>query len=217
VINPATPDTTFEAFWAELSALNPTLSPYIWTPEVPKPVTWIGKFYGSAFSVSAITESSVTIDSPDIHGLVEIPRRSFEVIYADWRQYRYESLAASNSQETLHVISIIEYVVQTWVRCEERTKLIELARTTALPDGIFWVVRYNGHGRTLGPSPVGEPVSLKEVFPDHSPAVLSVLESAARKLFNTSATSIEKLAVEHPGFGMAVYLSVVNRTHWADR
>jgi hypothetical protein len=217
VINPATPDKPFEAFWAELSALNPTLSPYIWTPSIPKPVTRIGKFYGRAFTVSAITESSVTIDSPDIHGVVEIPRRSFEVIYADWRQYRYESLAGTNSQETLHVISIIEHVVQTWVRREERTKLIELARTTALPDGIFWVVRYNGHGRILGPSPVGEPVSLKEVFPDHSPAVLSELESAATKLFNTRATSIEKLAAEYPGFDKAVYQSVVARTQWADR
>lgn len=217
MINPAAPDKTFEAFWAELSALSPTLSPYIWTPAFPKPVTRIGKFYGKAFTVSAITENSVTIDSPDIHGVVEIPRKSFEIIYADWHQYRYEGLASTNSQETLHVVSIIEHVVQTWVRREERTKLIELARTAELPDGIFFVVSYNGHGRILGPSPVGEPVSLKEIFPDHSPAVLSELEMAATKLFNTRATSIEKLAAEHPGFDMAVYRSVVARTQWADR
>ncbi|KJV07118.1 hypothetical protein [Methylocucumis oryzae] len=217
VVNPAAPDKTFEAFWAELSALNPAFSPYIWTPAVSKPVTRIGKFYGRAFTVSAITESSVTIDSPDIHGIVEVPRESFEVIYADWRQYRYESLANTNSQETLHVISIIEHVVQTWVRREERTKLIELARTAELLDGIFLVVSYNGHGRIIGPSPVGEPVLLKEVFSDHTPAVLSELELAATKLFNTRATSIEKLAAEHPGFDKAAYRSVVARTQWADR
>ena len=217
MINLAAPGKTFEAFWAELSTFNPTLSPYVWTPEIPKSVARIGKFYGSAFTVSVVTESSVTIDSPDIRGQMEIPRESFMIIYADWHQYMYENLASTNPQETLHVISIINHIVQTWVRRDERTKLIESARMAELPDGVYWVINYNRHSRYIGPSPVGEPVTLREVFPEHSPASLSELEFAAASLFDTRARSIEKLAAEYPGFSYNVYRSVVGRTQWEDR
>ena len=126
MINPAAPGKTFEFFWAELSTIL-------------RPGSQVGKFYGKAFTISAITILSVEIDSPDVGGVVELPKDAFRAIYADWRNYRYEKLAHTNPQETLHVISITEHVIQTWVRHENRMKLIELARADDLRDGVFRV------------------------------------------------------------------------------
>jgi hypothetical protein len=199
VINPAAPGKSFEMLWAELSAIF-------------LPGCKVAKYYGKAFVVSAATEVSVTIDSPDVGGEVEIPREEFRKIYADWRNYAYEALSHTNSQETLHVVSIISHVVQTWVRREERAKILESARTAKLRDGVFWVVHYNKHGRHLGPRPSGNPLLLSEVFPTQSPSLLSDLEIAAVNLINARGTSVESLLVdEHDGFAPEVYRSVASR------
>lgn len=180
-------------------------------------------FYGRAFTISLIAESSVTIESPDIQGAVEIPRESFKAIYADWRHYRYESLSSSNSQETLRVISIIGHVVQTWVRREERVELMTIARKAGIPDGVFWIINYNRHGRIIGPQPAGEPVLVREVFPDEQGPHLSELELAASGLHESANAlselicskadldAVGMLAAKYPGFSKDVYGSVVYR------
>ena len=121
-INPAEPAQPFDAFWGgEL-------------PVVAPPSKVIGKYYGKAFTIKAITESLVTIASPDVGGLVDIPKRTFEIVYTDWRNYRYENLSLKNSQNILHVVSIIDYIIQTWVRREGKVEQIEKARKAEIPD-----------------------------------------------------------------------------------
>lgn len=204
MINPAAPGKSFEILWAEISAILLSGSQ-------------VGKFHGKAFRVSAVTDNLVRIDSPDVGGEVDLPREAFKTIYADWRYYRYEKLekpSHTNSQETLHILSLIEHIVQTWVRRESRIKTLESARTAKLRDGVFWVVDYNRHGRHSGPRPSGEPLSLGEVFPTQDPSLLSELESVANKLFNARGTSARNLEVEYPDFAPEVYRSVVARNQF---
>lgn len=203
MINPAAPEKTFETLWAELSAIL-------------LPGCKVAKYYGKAFVVSAVTKGSVRIDSPDVGGEVEISREAFRTTYADWRNYRYEALSHTNTQETLHVVSLIDHIVQTWVRREERAKTLESARTAKLCDGVFWVVNYNRHGRHWGPRPSGETLSLSEVFPTQVPSLLSELELAAIQLFDARGTSVESLEAEYQGFGPEVYRSVVARNQFSE-
>lgn len=204
MINPAAPGKAFEILWAEISSI--LLSG-----------CQVGKFHGKAFRVSAVTDNFVRIDSPDVGGEVDLPREAFETMYADWRNCRYETLETlsnTNSQEFLHIVSLIEHIVQTWVRRESRTKILESARAAKLRDGVFWVVNYNKHGRHWGPRPSGEPISLGEVFPTQEPPLLSELESVANKLLNARDTSAENLEVEYPGFAPEVYRSVAARNRF---
>ena len=173
-IDAAAPGLPFGAIWSEL-------------PEVLPPGSVVGKFYGRAFTIKAITEAKVTIDSPDVGGLVDIPRHDFEAVYAKWHKYRYENLSHKNSQNILHAISIINHIVQTWVRREERVKQIESARKHGIPNGVFWIVNYNKHSRIIGPSPSGEPVLLSEVFPDQPISLLSQLELIASNLHGSAS------------------------------
>jgi hypothetical protein len=204
MIDSAAPGKSFDILWAELSAI--LLSG-----------RKVGKYYGRAFVVSAVTEGAVRIDSPDAGGEVEIPREVFSTVYADWRYYRYEALSHTNTQETLHVVSLINHVVMTWVRREERSKILESARAAAkLRDAVFWIVHYNEHSRHVGPRPSGEPLTLSEVFPMQAPSLLSELELAAIKLFNAGGTCVETLEVEHQGFAPEVYWSVIARNQLSE-
>jgi hypothetical protein len=208
--NAAAPDRPFEVLWSDLAVVLP-------------PGTVVSKYYGRALSIRTISGSKVTIDSPDAGGVVDVPKCNFEAVYADWRNYRYERLSGANSQDELHVISIIDHVVQTWVRRDQRVELIERARKAGVPDGIFWVVNYNRDSRFIGPRPVGEPVLVSEVFPEEPMPRLSELESAATSLYEAaselsrvvySKSNVDAVGVlsdKHPGFGRDVYGSVVGR------
>ena len=78
MINPSEPGKTFEIFWTELSVIL-------------RPGNRVGKLYGKSFTISAVTELSVAIDSPDVGGVVELPLDAFKTIYADWRSYSLNS------------------------------------------------------------------------------------------------------------------------------
>jgi hypothetical protein len=209
-IDPASPGKSFEELWSEL-------------PTAAAPGRQIATFYGNPVTIKAITESRVTIEPSDMSQSVGLPRQAFESVYSEWRKWRYESLSHHMSQELLLVISIIDHVVQTWVRREDEARTIEQARACALPDGVFWILNYNKHSRFIGPRPHGNPISLSDVFPDQSHSTLDKLEAAASRVYESegwvsalinSSKEVDArdlLAAKHPGFGKGVYDSVVLR------
>ena len=211
--NPFAPGRPFDDLWYDLLWEGPTGSVF-------------GTPYGKSFTMRSITESNVTIDLPNSGGLVDIPKLTLEMVYADWRGYRYERLSPNNSQDILYAVSLIDYVVRTWERHEETRALIERARKAGMPDGVFWVVNYNRYSRHIGPRPSGDDVSLSEVFPDELAARLLELESAASSLHEAageiaelvysrkSYDAVGTLTARYPGFSKAAYDSVVFRAFY---
>lgn len=204
MIDPSAPGISFESLWAELPAIQSSGAVF-------------GKFHGRPFSISAVADDSVLIDSEDIGGAFEIPRPTLLWVYSNWKKYRYEELSRDNSQLTLHAVSLIDYVVQTWVRRENRERVIELARSLKLCDGVFRVVSYNERGRHIGPGPSGELISLEDVFPDEQPSAISSLESSALRLFGDPSMSQGDLACRYPGYSAEIYGAVVMKNQISNR
>jgi hypothetical protein len=203
VIDAAASDKSFEALWDEIKRLQQS-------------GRVLGSFYGSTFSVSAVTPGSVCLDSHGI-GLIEISRLALSWTYANWQIYRYQTLSPQNAQVTLYTVSLINHVVNIWVRREARDELVRLARASQPCDAAFWVVHYNAWGRYVGPKPVGESITLAEVFPDELPTVLSALESNATRLFHEVCTTAGDLWRKYPGYSPDVYQCVVGRNQICNR
>jgi hypothetical protein len=203
VIDAAAPAKSFEALWAELLPLQQ--SGHV-----------LGSFYGRTFSISAIADGSVWIDSHGI-GLIEVPRSVLSWTYANWRRYRYQELSAQNSQLTLYAVSLIDHVVNIWVRREQRDELVKRARASQHCDAAFWVVHYNASGRYVGPKPVGETIALAEVLPDELPTVLSTLESNAGRLYHEVCTNLGDLWRKYPGYSPDVYECVAGKNQMSNR
>jgi len=211
-INTAEPNISFENFWSEL-------------PIILRPGKVVGKYYGKSLTIKDVNSLRVTIDSPDSGGTVDIQQNSFQGVYKDWRNYRYEKLSSSNTHDVLDIISIIDHVLQTWVRHEKQIELIEKARHAGVFDGVFWLVNYNNHGRLVGPSPVGEKMSLVDVFPDENQKTLKDVELLASSLYRSanelSAKYYDKdfeprewLAKMFPQFSQDVHSSVMHRANY---
>jgi hypothetical protein len=203
MIDPAAPDKPFEALWDELLPLQQS-------------GRVLGMFHGSTFSIAAVVDSFVRIDSHGI-GLLDIPRSALSWTYAHWSKYRYQELSNQNSEMTLYAVSLIDHVVNIWVRREQRDELVKLARASKHCDAVFWVVHYNERGRYVGPKPVGEEVGLAEVFPDELPTILSSLESNARRLLGEFSMSQGDLAYRYPGYSAEIYDAVVMKNQISSR
>jgi len=215
-IDAANPGRSFEALWNELEFVVPAGS-------------CVSKFHGMAFTIMEITDSKVILESPGENGARTISRSAFEIVYSDWRNYRYENLSPDNSEEILNIISIISKIVQTWVRRAQRDELIEKVRKTRMPDAMFWLVEYNLKSRSMGPRPAGEPIQIDEAFPGQSMPELLKIEEMAIKLFNAynqiaklirteeSPDAHGALGAKYPGFSKDVYGSVVFHAMWVSR
>ena len=203
MIDPAAPGKSFDALWAEL-------------PAIQKSGAALGKFHGRPFSISGVEDDYFVVDSVNI-GTFEISRITLAWIYSNWTKYRYEELSPGNSQLTLYAVSLIEHVVQTWARHEDRERLVALARSSSLCDGVFWVVCYNERGRHVGPRPSGEPIALEEVFPSEPLSVIFSLEKDASLLFFESSVSQGYLASRYPGYSAEIYGSVVAKNQMDNR
>lgn len=170
---------TFEAFWSDLQRIF-------------QPGKIIGKYYGKSITFKALELSSITIESQDSGGLVKIDKASFKDIYNNWQTYRYEKLSSSNTQLILDIISITDYVIQTWVRRKERHEIINRAKEAGMHDGVFWLLNYNFHTRMIGPSPNGEIIPVLEVFSEEDPKKIKEIESAALSLLESANMICEK-------------------------
>lgn len=211
-INPAEPNVYFAKFWSELSSIM-------------SPGKVVGKFHGKAITIKSVNRSHITISSPGSGGIVEIQQNSFKRVYENWRNYRYEELSSSNPQDVLDIISIIDHVIHTWVRREKKIDLIEKARHAGIPDGVFFVVNYNNHGRFIGPKPVGEIVSTIDVFPYENQEKLKEYELLAFSLYRYANELCAKyydkgydprkwLENRFPQFSQKVYRSVISRANF---
>ena len=111
------------------------------------------------------------------------------------------------------------------MRREQKIELVEKAQIAGIPDGIFWLVNYNKHGRLIGPNPSGEIISLTEVFPNESHEMLKEVESQAlslyksaneicSKIYDKDFAPLKLLQNKFPQFGRDTYSSVISHANY---